>query len=55
MMRVIGPAEDGGYYLLGLKMNNKSYFPKIKIGNKYRFTATMNDLALQKVYVLDTL
>jgi glycosyltransferase A (GT-A) superfamily protein (DUF2064 family) len=28
---VIGPAEDGGYYLLGLKQTI-SYFPKQKLG-----------------------
>jgi glycosyltransferase A (GT-A) superfamily protein (DUF2064 family) len=29
---VIGPAEDGGYYLLGLKQKQSSYFPKQKLG-----------------------
>jgi glycosyltransferase A (GT-A) superfamily protein (DUF2064 family) len=33
---VIGPAEDGGYYLLGLKKNNTIIF-KIKTGEQILF------------------
>jgi glycosyltransferase A (GT-A) superfamily protein (DUF2064 family) len=32
---VIGPAEDGGYYLLA--KTKQSYFPKQKLGNRYCF------------------
>jgi glycosyltransferase A (GT-A) superfamily protein (DUF2064 family) len=39
---VIGPAEDGGYYLLGLKRNNPLIFQN-KTGNRYCFKATMKD------------
>jgi glycosyltransferase A (GT-A) superfamily protein (DUF2064 family) len=33
---VIGPAEDGGYYLLGLKQKQSSYFPN-KTGEQILF------------------
>jgi len=52
---VIGPAEDGGYYLLGLKMNNSLIFQNKDWGTNTVFAATISDLAFQKVCVLDTL
>jgi rSAM/selenodomain-associated transferase 1 len=38
---VIGPAGDGGYYLLGLKKNHKDLFENIKWGSGAVFNLTM--------------
>ena len=52
---VIGPADDGGYYLLGLKQNNSLIFQNKDWGTNTVFKATISDLAEHKVCVLDTL
>ncbi|MGB5499017.1 MAG: TIGR04282 family arsenosugar biosynthesis glycosyltransferase [Maribacter sp.] len=49
---VIGPAEDGGYYLLGMKMFNESVFKNKNWGSDTVFQSTMNDLKNEKVYLL---
>lgn len=52
---VIGPAEDGGYYLLGLKKSNPSLFQNKDWGTDSVFKATMQDLVHQKIGLLATL
>jgi hypothetical protein len=52
---VIGPAEDGGYYLLGLKRNNTIIFENKDWGTDTVFKASMKDLDGQKIEVLETL
>ena len=52
---VIGPAEDGGYYLLGLKKDNHAIFQNKDWGTASVFKATMRDLENKKVAILDTL
>ena len=52
---VLGPAEDGGYYLLGLKQKNKAVFQNKAWGTATVFEATMNDLDPKKVHLLETL
>jgi hypothetical protein len=52
---VIGPAEDGGYYLLGLKRNNTLIFENKDWGTNTVFKASMKDLDGQKIEVLETL
>lgn len=52
---VIGPAEDGGYYLLGLKKGNPAVFKNKDWGTDSVFAATMSDFKHQKVGVLDIL
>lgn len=37
---VLGPAEDGGYYLIGLRKNNIKLFSKIKWGGESVFSET---------------
>lgn len=51
----IGPAEDGGYYLLGLKKGHPAIFQNKDWGTDSVFKATMKDLKGQKVCLLDTL
>ncbi|MCL6462382.1 MAG: TIGR04282 family arsenosugar biosynthesis glycosyltransferase [Flavobacterium micromati] len=52
---VIGPAEDGGYYLLGLKRNNTLIFQNKDWGTSTVLKATISDLVAHKVCLLDTL
>lgn len=52
---VIGPAEDGGYYLLGLKNKNNDVFKNKKWGTETVFKATIKDLENSKVAILQTL
>lgn len=52
---VLGPAEDGGYYLLGLKQKNKAVFQNKAWGTATVFEATINDLDPKKVHLLETL
>jgi rSAM/selenodomain-associated transferase 1 len=52
---VLGPAEDGGYYLLGLKKMNKSLFQNKDWGTSTVFTDTLKDLQTEKTYLLQTL
>lgn len=49
---VIGPAEDGGYYLLGMKSFNESVFKNKTWGSDKVFQSTMDDLKNEKVYLL---
>jgi hypothetical protein len=51
----IGPAEDGGYYLLGLKKNNSIVFQNKDWGTDTVLKATMKDLEGQTVALLETL
>lgn len=52
---VIGPAEDGGYYLLGLKKLNSALFKNKAWGTSSVLADTLNDLNSQSVYILETL
>ncbi|NRT16834.1 hypothetical protein HNP99_003208 [Flavobacterium sp. 28A] len=52
---VLGPAEDGGYYLLGLNQSNKDVFQNKEWGTATVFEATVNDLEGKKVALLETL
>jgi len=51
---VIGPAKDGGYYLLGMKHLHKNIFEDKKWGTETVLKDTLNDLILKKVKLLDT-
>ncbi len=52
---VIGPAEDGGYYLLGMKSLNKKVFKNKDWGSKTVLKQTKKDFFGQSLYVLETL
>ena len=52
---VIGPAQDGGYYLLGMNKLVKDVFYNKEWGGDTVFASTMNDLATAKVHQLETL
>lgn len=49
---VIGPASDGGYYLLGMKKLIPAVFVNKDWGAESVFQATMNDLKTLKVAIL---
>lgn len=49
---VLGPAEDGGYYLFGLNQSNKDVFHNKKWGTESVFEATVKDLEDKKVALL---
>jgi len=49
---VIGPAEDGGYYLLGMKKLKKEVFENKNWGANTVFEDTIDDLKNEKVYLL---
>lgn len=49
---VIGPAADGGYYLLGMKKYKQELFSNKQWGKDTVLEATMNDLSDEKVAVL---
>ncbi|PTX59214.1 hypothetical protein C8N46_11050 [Kordia periserrulae] len=52
---VIGPANDGGYYLLGMnKMHKEAFLPK-DWGTATVLKDTINDLNTEKIYRLETL
>lgn len=52
---VIGPAQDGGYYLLGMKtLHEKAFAPK-NWGTETVLADTLNDLDTQKIHLLETL
>jgi rSAM/selenodomain-associated transferase 1 len=51
----IGPAEDGGYYLLGLKKNNAIIFQNKDWGTDTVFKTTLKNLDGQNVCLLETL
>lgn len=52
---VIGPAQDGGYYLLGMRGLIKDVFYKKAWGGDTVFEATMKDLEGYSVHQLETL
>lgn len=52
---VIGPALDGGYYLLGMNKLVKDVFYNKEWGGDTVFASTMNDLATAKIHQLETL
>ncbi|SRX54361.1 TIGR04282 family arsenosugar biosynthesis glycosyltransferase [Aequorivita sp. CIP111184] len=50
---VIGPATDGGYYLLGMKELNSEIFQNKAWGTSAVLEATLNDLKDKKYLLLD--
>jgi hypothetical protein len=52
---VIGPAEDGGYYLLGMNSLQTAIFKNKKWGTESVRTATLADLKDKKVHLLQVL
>ncbi|MRI01791.1 DUF2064 domain-containing protein [Kriegella sp. EG-1] len=50
---VIGPAADGGYYLLGMKKFNSKLFQNKKWGSATVFKDSLNDLVNEKLTLLD--
>jgi uncharacterized protein len=51
---VLGPAEDGGYYLLGMRNFKKALFHNKDWGKENVFKNTMDDLKKDKVHLLKT-
>jgi uncharacterized protein len=51
---VIGPAQDGGYYLLGLKSIPNNIFENKKWSTKTVFQDTINDIQHLKYHLLQT-
>ena len=51
---VIGPALDGGYYLLGMKKWNQAIFQNKEWGTDTVLKDTLADLINEKVYLMDT-
>ncbi len=51
---VLGPAEDGGYYLLGMRNFKKALFQNKDWGKENVFKNTMGDLKKDKVHLLKT-
>ncbi len=52
---VIGPAHDGGYYLLGMNSLNSQVFKNKVWGSSKVLDDTLNDLKDKSVYLLETL
>lgn len=52
---VIGPAVDGGYYLLGMKTLHPSVFKINNWGTQMVYKQTISKLNTNSMYVLDTL
>ncbi|WP_405227007.1 TIGR04282 family arsenosugar biosynthesis glycosyltransferase [Dokdonia sp. Asnod1-B02] len=52
---VIGPAQDGGYYLLGMSKLIKEVFYNKEWGGDTVFKSTMDNLATVKTHQLETL
>ncbi|WP_108422661.1 TIGR04282 family arsenosugar biosynthesis glycosyltransferase [Muricauda amoyensis] len=50
---VVGPAEDGGYYLLGMKSLNKALFLHKEWGTDSVLADTLQDLKAESVALLD--
>ncbi|PCJ98825.1 MAG: glycosyltransferase [Flavobacteriaceae bacterium] len=50
---VVGPAEDGGYYLLGMKTSTPNLFKNKDWGKETVLQDTLNDLTNRKVKILD--
>lgn len=51
---VVGPAEDGGYYLLGMKRLKECLFEGKNWGNDTVLQSTLNDLKGEKHLLLET-
>ncbi len=51
---VVGPAEDGGYYLLGMTSLKKKVFHNKSWGTETVLSNTMKDLKDEKVFILPT-
>ena len=51
---VIGPAEDGGYYLLGMNSINQALFQNKNWGKPTVLSSTLNDLKQHKFTLLET-
>lgn len=51
---VIGPAKDGGYYLLGMTIFNAELFTNKKWGKESVLKDTQSDLRNEKVHLLET-
>ena len=49
---VVGPAQDGGYYLLGMKQLKTSLFKNKKWGTSTVLSDTLKNLTLEKVSIL---
>ncbi len=49
---VLGPAEDGGYYLLGMKKLNNSLFENKKWGTNTVLNDTLNNLLNENIELL---
>lgn len=52
---VLGPAEDGGYYLLGMKTLHQSIFKNKKWGTSTVLKDTLEDLEKDTVFLLKAL
>ena len=52
---VIGPAQDGGYYLLGLNKNLPALFCNKSWGTSTVLKETLNDLKLKSIFLMETL
>ena len=52
---VIGPAQDGGYYLLGLKKNLPALFYNKSWGTSTVLKETLNDLKLKSIFLMEPL
>lgn len=52
---VIGPANDGGYYLLGLKSMKQNIFKNKSWGTSTVLEKTLHDLKNENVHLLDAL
>lgn len=52
---VLGPAEDGGYYLLGLKKMNCALFQNKDWGTATVFESTLKNLDQEHLFLLKTL
>ena len=52
---IIGPAEDGGYYLLGMKKNHPLIFKNKEWGTSSVRKDTLNDLKNSSLFLLEEL
>ena len=52
---VIGPAQDGGYYLLGMKTLMPEVFSGKEWGTETVYKATVDNLSQKKLHILETL
>ncbi len=52
---VLGPAEDGGYYLLGMKKMKSQLFQNKEWGSNIVLEETLNDLKNESLHLLPTL